>query len=89
MPQNGKFNLKDAWNAIRDKNYVKIVYSIIWQKSIPNTIYVFIWRIIQKFIPTDDNLRKRDFILAYKCQCCYHVKNMNHVFIYGPIAVKA
>ncbi|KAI0522381.1 hypothetical protein KFK09_004760 [Dendrobium nobile] len=61
---------------------------MIWHKSFPSTVSIFIWRILHKLIPTDDNLRRRGFIFPSKCQCCYHVDNMHHVFISGPVVVK-
>ncbi|XP_028553892.1 uncharacterized protein LOC114580467 [Dendrobium catenatum] len=29
---------------------------------------------------------KKGLIIVSKCQCCYHIENLNHVFINGPIA---
>ncbi|PKU60176.1 uncharacterized protein LOC110095807 [Dendrobium catenatum] len=31
---------------------------------------------------------KKGLIIVSKCQCCYHIENLNHVFINGPIATK-
>ncbi|KAL0909402.1 hypothetical protein M5K25_020266 [Dendrobium thyrsiflorum] len=86
--QNGNFNIMDAWHEFRVKNNVNKFFNVIWHKSIPKTIAVFMWRLWNKFIPTDDILKKKGFTITSKCQCCYHVENLHHVFISGPLAVK-
>ncbi|KAL0917163.1 hypothetical protein M5K25_012210 [Dendrobium thyrsiflorum] len=84
----GRFSVKDAWHSFRTKKDVSNLFSMIWHKTIPTTVAVFVWRLLHKFIPTDDMLIKRGFVLSSKCQCCYHVENMHHVFLSSPIAVK-
>ncbi|KAL0908668.1 hypothetical protein M5K25_023172 [Dendrobium thyrsiflorum] len=57
-------------------------------KNIPSTASVFLWRLWNHFVPTDDILINKGFYLVSKCQCCYHVENYSHIFITSPIAVR-
>ncbi|KAL0912360.1 hypothetical protein M5K25_018326 [Dendrobium thyrsiflorum] len=84
----GRFSVKDAWHTFRSKKDVSNLFSMIWHKTIPTTVAVFVWRVLHKLIPTDEILIKRGFVLSSKCQCCYHVENMHHVFLSSPLAVK-
>ncbi|KAL0928382.1 hypothetical protein M5K25_000259 [Dendrobium thyrsiflorum] len=86
--KNDNFRLKDAWNSFRVKKQVSKIFHLFWHKYIPSTVSVFIWRLVHKFIPTDDILIKKGFIIPSKCQCCFHMDSLHHVFISSPVAVK-
>ncbi|KAL0920796.1 hypothetical protein M5K25_009965 [Dendrobium thyrsiflorum] len=85
---NGNFSLKEAWLYFRDKKEASSIYHLLWHKSIPTTVSVFIWRVLHNFISTDDILRKRGFTIVSKCHCCFHMETLQHVFISGPVAAK-
>ncbi|PKU60028.1 Putative ribonuclease H protein [Dendrobium catenatum] len=80
LSKDGGFLLKSAWHTFRVKNNKDTIFLNIWHKSIPTTISVFVWRILHRFIPTDDNLIKKGCILPSKCQCCFHKESTHHVF---------
>ncbi|KAL0915057.1 hypothetical protein M5K25_015457 [Dendrobium thyrsiflorum] len=84
----GLFQIKDAWNIFRNRKPYQKVCNMIWHKSLPTTIYTFLWRIMHNYIPTHDILQKRGFVLTSKCQCCSSAEDMNHVFTTGHIAIK-
>lgn len=57
-------------------------------KALPTKINVFLWRLWNRRIPTDDNLRKIKFHLVCRCKYCEvkKVETMTHVFLIAPIA---
>ncbi|KAI0524886.1 hypothetical protein KFK09_004276 [Dendrobium nobile] len=84
----GAFQIKHVWLSFRSKRPFDKIFSNIWHKSIPKTISVFMWRILHNLLPTEDNLIKKGFSFASKCQCCFKYETMHHIFISGPVAVK-
>ncbi|KAI0498656.1 hypothetical protein KFK09_019546 [Dendrobium nobile] len=88
LSKDGYFYLKNAWNAFRSKGNCDNTFTQIWHKNIPSTISVFVWRALHRYLPTEDNLINKGFILASKCQCCFHNENMHHVLISGLVAVR-
>ncbi|KAL0909994.1 hypothetical protein M5K25_020913 [Dendrobium thyrsiflorum] len=84
----GKFDTKQVWNSIRDSHPKNIFYLSLWHGSIPPTYSFLIWRILNNYLPVDSNLLKKGFYIVSKCQCCYHIENINHVFMQGPVAMK-
>ncbi|PKU69901.1 hypothetical protein MA16_Dca011920 [Dendrobium catenatum] len=79
LSKDGKFHLKSAWHSFREKGNIDSILPKIWHKSIPATVSIFVWRVLHKFIPMDDNLIKKGFSLTSKCQCCFHTETMHHV----------
>ncbi|PKU72688.1 Putative ribonuclease H protein [Dendrobium catenatum] len=88
LSYNGNFVFKIAWNFIRNKKEVTMVIDKIWSNNIPTSYSILVWRIIKGFIPVDAILWKKGFYLPSKCLCCYHIEDINHVFINGPIAAR-
>ncbi|KAL0925310.1 hypothetical protein M5K25_003631 [Dendrobium thyrsiflorum] len=82
------FSIKKIWNHFRTKLPSSKIYSMIWHRNIPMTVSVFLWRLLHNFIPSDDLLIDKGFYVVSKCQCCFHVENIAHIFVSGPIAVK-
>ncbi|KAL0906957.1 hypothetical protein M5K25_025491 [Dendrobium thyrsiflorum] len=81
--KNGNFRLKMLGIL-----FVSKIFHLFWHKSIPSTVSIFIWRLVHKFIPTDDILIKKGFIIPSKCQCCFHIDSLHHVFISSLLAIK-
>ncbi|KAL0907732.1 hypothetical protein M5K25_022164 [Dendrobium thyrsiflorum] len=86
--KDGSFRLKEAWNSFRKKKEALKIYKFFWHHSIPITVSVFLWRMVHKYIPSDDRLIKKGFFIPSKCQCCYHMDSLHHIFLSGPLAVK-
>ncbi|KAL0926716.1 hypothetical protein M5K25_002960 [Dendrobium thyrsiflorum] len=84
----GKFCMKRAWHTFRRHQTARNFFTLIWHRNIPSTASVFLWRLWNNFVPTDDILIKKGLYLVSKCQCCYHVENYAHIFISNPIAVR-
>ncbi|KAL0928208.1 hypothetical protein M5K25_000080 [Dendrobium thyrsiflorum] len=84
----GKFSLKSAWNHIREKFSVSLLYSSIWHKNIPLSYSVLAWRVIKNFLPVDNLMWNKGFSFPSKCQCCANIEDINHVFAYGECAYK-
>lgn len=85
---NGNFNLMAVWHTFRTPAQKFDVFNKIWRSSIHILISVFIWRILEGFIPVDSQMKKIGFSLPSKCQCCFQIEDINHIFISNPIAMK-
>ncbi|KAL0928089.1 hypothetical protein M5K25_002329 [Dendrobium thyrsiflorum] len=88
LTNNNCFNAKKVWNYFRTKFPTNKVFSMVWHRNIPSTVSVFVWRLLHKFVPADDMLIDKGISVVSKCQCCFHVENINHIFVSGPVAVK-
>ncbi|KAL0912108.1 hypothetical protein M5K25_018058 [Dendrobium thyrsiflorum] len=88
LSNSGRFNLKEVWNTFRIKYTASPIYSVIWNANIPLSYSILVWRCIKNCIPVDVNLWKKGFKFPSKCQCCYSIETINHVFINGAIAAK-
>ncbi|PKU82406.1 Putative ribonuclease H protein [Dendrobium catenatum] len=87
--KDGLFSTKQAWHVFRNIKSSSKSFKIMWHKGIPTTVYVFNWRVLKKFVPTDDMLRKKGLLITSKCQCCAnYLETVHHVFVSSPIAVK-
>ncbi|PKU74518.1 Putative ribonuclease H protein [Dendrobium catenatum] len=86
--KDGLFSTKQAWHVFRNIKLSSKSFKMMWHKSIPTTVSVFIWRVLKHFVPTDDMLRKKGLFITSKCQCCVNLETIHHVFVSSPIAVK-
>ncbi|KAL0923443.1 hypothetical protein M5K25_007500 [Dendrobium thyrsiflorum] len=86
LTNNNCFNAKKVWNYFRTKFPTNKVFSMVWHRNIPATVSVFVWRLLHKFVPADDMLIDKGISVVSKCQCCFHVENINHIFVSGPVA---
>ncbi|KAI0493539.1 hypothetical protein KFK09_023657 [Dendrobium nobile] len=86
--KDGLFSTKQAWHVFRNIKLSSKSFKMMWHKSIPTTVSVFNWRVLKKFVPTDDMLRKKGLLITSKCQCCANLETVHHVFVSSPIAVK-
>lgn len=60
----------------------------IWRQILPPKITIFLWKLIQNAVPTDDRIRTRGVPLASRCHCCvrYHEESLKHLFIQSEVA---
>lgn len=51
----------------------------------PLKVSIFLWRILHRALPTNDNVSRVGIPLASKCVCCISPKyeSMEHLFIHG------
>lgn len=85
---NGKeFTTKSFINMMRGGQPRDSLYSYLWKHVLPPRIAIHNWKLWKDLIPVDELLSKRMQIpLVSCCQCCRHIEDSNHVFIYGPWA---
>lgn len=77
------FVFKSLWDYVR----IILTFHHVFSKSV-NSYYLLVWWILNSYIPIDALLWSKGFYLLSKCQCCYHIEDINHVFINGPIVVR-
>ncbi|KAI3463725.1 hypothetical protein Pfo_020388 [Paulownia fortunei] len=81
-----KFTLTLAWNLVRETQNQCGIFEQFWVQAINPTISIFLWRLMHKWLPIDEKMRKKGFELASRCYCCRNEEIFHHVFIGGPIA---
>ncbi|KAL6569244.1 hypothetical protein OROMI_013758 [Orobanche minor] len=93
LTSSGAFSLTSAWSHIRVRDQANLIYGAIWTAFLTPTISVFIWRLLQRQIPTDDILQQRGVSLASRCLCCsqtqtqtYHTETIAHLFLESVVA---
>ncbi|KZV18919.1 hypothetical protein F511_17825 [Dorcoceras hygrometricum] len=82
----GKFSSKSAWELLRHRDLTKDIFTACWSKLLTPTMSLFVWRWIQRKIPTDDVLQSRGVAMGSKCQCCAQEESFDHVFFTSHIA---
>ncbi|KAI0519264.1 hypothetical protein KFK09_006706 [Dendrobium nobile] len=83
---NGQFKLNLVWDNFRVKQAESMVFKALWDNSIPVSYSILAWRCIKGFLPVDNRLWNKGFCLPSKCQCCFNIESIEHVFISSPIA---
>ncbi|XP_058075296.1 uncharacterized protein LOC131223778 [Magnolia sinica] len=85
--------LCSAWNLCRSSQMRKDWSRWIWHSTLPPRISVFVWRLLPRVIPLDEDIQKRGMSLASCCDCsmnspssCRSVESCRHVFINSPAA---
>ena len=78
----GSITFKDAFsffNNFQELNWVKQ----LWQSFVPPRVSCTAWKILNGKIPTHDQMQKRGFILASRCELCKsNGESSSHVFIH-------
>ncbi|KAL3635512.1 hypothetical protein CASFOL_020059 [Castilleja foliolosa] len=87
---NGKFTVKDYINKRRGQGNHLSWSDYIWHPAIPYKASGFLWRVFQKAVPVDEQIRKRGFIGPSKCRCCNSgdIETINHLFAKSDLATK-
>ncbi|XP_027155903.1 uncharacterized protein LOC113756420, partial [Coffea eugenioides] len=83
----GRFTVSSAWDLIRQRRNLSLVWRGIWCPLLPLKMSYLVWRILAGFLPLDDKLRSRGFSLASKCDCCGDSQeSLHHIFVQGNLA---
>lgn len=62
------------------ENLMGGIWSGIWKLNVPNKIKHFIWKALNRYLPTRDNLRKRGMEVIPICPWCEkEVESIDHV----------
>lgn len=70
MCSDGHFAFSTAYNIIQKKYPCVFLFGKIWNKWLPQKIYVFLWKIQHNILSTDAIVMKRGIYMASKCSCC-------------------
>ncbi|XP_071920617.1 uncharacterized protein [Coffea arabica] len=83
----GRFTVSSAWDLIRQRRNLSLVWRGIWCPLLPLKMSYLVWRILAGFLPLDDKLRSRGFSLASRCDCCGDSQeSLHHIFVQGNLA---
>ena len=58
----------------------------IWRVAAPWKIKVFLWQLIRKRLPSNDNIRHRHGPSNGRCALCGEFEDTNHIFFTCPLA---
>ncbi|XP_047942726.1 uncharacterized protein LOC125189497 [Salvia hispanica] len=85
---NGDFSTASAWDLVRKRAGKRLIYEMIWGRSIGLSISMFLWRLIANRVPVDTKMQWRGISLASKCRCCAkpQVESRLHLFVNGEAA---
>ncbi|XP_027120510.1 uncharacterized protein [Coffea arabica] len=83
----GTFSVSSAWELIRQRRNLSLVWRGIWCPLLPLKMSYLAWRVLAEFLPLDDQLRSRGFSLVSKCDCCGDsAESLHHIFLQGRLA---
>ncbi|OIT30903.1 putative ribonuclease h protein, partial [Nicotiana attenuata] len=84
----GRFSCASAWNILRQRKDRVPHMAMIWRKEIPFKISFFMWRLLNKKLPLDDNMGRFNFQNVSRCTCCRFPREetCHHVFASGDKA---
>ncbi|KAI0507871.1 hypothetical protein KFK09_013999 [Dendrobium nobile] len=88
LTPSSNFILNNIWEETRFKNAVSSTFRGLWHNAIPVSYSLFAWRCLKGFVPIDNILWNKGFMIVSKCQCCLNIESLHHVFMNGPIASK-
>ncbi|XP_047943058.1 uncharacterized protein LOC125189874 [Salvia hispanica] len=88
LSSNGDFFTASAWNLVRKRAGKRLIYEMIWGKSIGLSISMFMWCLLANRIPVDTKMQWRGISLASMCRCCVkpQVESRLHLFMNGDVA---
>lgn len=70
LSSHGEFSTKSAWNGIRNSSSDWSIATHIWKSYIPCKISVFVWKLWNRGIPTNNRISQCSIPLVSKCSCC-------------------
>ncbi|RVX00739.1 putative ribonuclease H protein [Vitis vinifera] len=85
--KNGIFSVKSLYNTLDSGGAVPFPWRIIWSPCVPTKVGFFAWEASWGKVLTQDQLKRRGWILANRCfLCCDDEETINHVLIHCPKA---
>lgn len=65
-----EFSVKSAFQLMRHRKEEVPWARFIWVRGLPSKISFFMWRVMRRCIPTNDNVQRLNVHLVSKCYCC-------------------
>ncbi|RVX20185.1 Transposon TX1 uncharacterized 149 kDa protein [Vitis vinifera] len=85
--KNRIFFVKSLYNTLDSGGAVPFPWRIIWSPCVPTKVGFFAWEASWGKVLTQDQLKRRGWILANRCfLCCDDEETINHILIHCPKA---
>jgi hypothetical protein len=55
-------------------------YGVLWRIAVPLKIRIFLWQLVRKRLPSNDNIRRRRGPSSGRCALCGEMEDTNHIF---------
>ena len=81
--KNEIFTVKSLYNSLDHCCAVPFPWRIIWSLDVPTKVGFFAWEASWGRVLTQDQLKKRGWILANRCSlCCAEEETINHILVH-------
>ena len=81
--KNEIFTVKSLYNSLDHSCAVPFPWSIIWSPDVPTKVGFFVWEASWGKVLTQDQLKRRGWILANRCSlCCAEKETINHILVH-------
>ncbi|KAL0406376.1 UNVERIFIED_CONTAM: hypothetical protein Slati_3951500 [Sesamum latifolium] len=81
----GTFTTTSAWEHSREHVPKQSFYKTIWSPLIRPTISIFIWRLINNWLPVDTR-KQKGISFASQCSCCSsEEETLPHLFLHNKV----
>ncbi|KAL0293653.1 UNVERIFIED_CONTAM: putative ribonuclease H protein, partial [Sesamum radiatum] len=86
LSSKGTFTTTSAWEHSRDYAPKQSFHKTIWSPLIRPTISIFIWRLINNWLPVDTRLKQKGISFASQCSCCSSKEEtLPHLFLHNKV----
>ncbi|KAL9683059.1 hypothetical protein QQ045_014873 [Rhodiola kirilowii] len=84
----GAFSTKAFTLCVNSPKALNPKLNMVWHRWLPPRISVFLWRLYQRALATDDTILSCGLSLASKCRCCAHPasESLQHLFVQSDLA---
>ena len=81
--KNEIFTVKSLYNSLDHCCAVPFPWRIIWSPDVPTKVGFFVWEASWGRVLTQDQLKRRGWILANRCSlCCAEEETINHILLH-------
>ena len=78
----GRFGVHSALKMLRTPSNNLISRKLIWDRRIPLKVSVFMWRLLNGWLPFPDKLQQFGLHLPSKCSFCLNSETLQHCFVH-------
>ncbi|KAK4386346.1 hypothetical protein Sango_2505200 [Sesamum angolense] len=71
LSHNSLFTTKLAWDYMRDHKPALNIFRKIWSPRIRPTISIFMWRLLNNWVPVENMLKQKGIPIVSRCCCCF------------------
>ena len=81
--KNEIFTIKSLYKSLVHSCAVSFLCNIIWSPYVPIKVSFFAWKASWEKVLTQDQLKRRGWILANRCcLCCVEEETINHILVH-------